>query len=93
MILMYSNEVIWLFITLVLKFLGPFSYSLAQQLRGLLFNFDWLVHKVECETLQLIIVIYRRDNFVHLHWGCNCTSIYRPLFYLFRSQQVIAYNM
>ena len=32
---------------------------------------------------QLLIVIYRRGNFVHHHWWC--TSIYRPLSYLFRS--------
>ena len=36
-----------------------FTYLLAQQLWGLLFNFDWMVHWVECLNVQPQSVIYR----------------------------------
>ena len=41
-------------------FIIRFFYSLAQQLRELLVNFYWL----NVLTFQLIIAIYRKDNFV-----------------------------
>ena len=33
------------------SFIITFYYSLAQQLSGLLLNFDWLGHKVECPNV------------------------------------------
>ena len=57
-----------------------FSYSLAYQLQGLLLNCEFL--KLSVQTLQPLIVIFRRGNFLYNHWGC--TSIYRQLSYPFR---------
>ena len=42
----------------------------------------WFI-KSSVKTFQLIIVMYRRGNFVYHH--LECTSIYRPLSYPFRS--------
>ena len=60
------------------SFIITFSYALTRQLWEHLLNFDWLVN----QTFQPI-VIYRRGNFVYHHR--ECTSIYRPLSYPFRS--------
>ena len=51
------------------SFIIIFSYSVFQQLWELLLNFECV------KTFQLLIVIYRRNNFV------NKSSIYRPLSY------------
>ena len=59
-----------------------FSYTLAYQLCGLLLNFAWLVYL----TFQPPIVIFRRANFVYHQW--ECTWIFRPLSYPFRSVKV-----
>ena len=61
------------------SFITMFLYSLAQQLWGITLKFDWLVYRV----YKLLIVIYRRGNFVYHHWGG--TSIYRPLYNPFTS--------
>ena len=34
------------------SFILTFSYRLAQQIWGLLMNFDWLVHKAECPNVS-----------------------------------------
>ena len=44
-----------------------FSYSLAQQHWGLLLNLFWFIKK-SVQTLQPLIVIYRRGNFEYHHW-------------------------
>ena len=36
------------------SFIVKFSYLLAQQLWGLLLNFDWLVYEVECPNVSTI---------------------------------------
>ena len=50
-------------------------------------NFYWIVIgwfiKLSVQTFQPLIVINRRDNFVYHYW--ECTSIYLPLSYPFRS--------
>ena len=52
---------------------------------GLLFNLiSWFIRLI-VQTFQLVIVIYRRYIFVY-HY-CECTLIYRPLSYPFRSMQ------
>ena len=43
---------------------------------------DWFI-KLSVQTFQLLILIYRRFNFVFHHW--RCTLICRPLSYPFRS--------
>ena len=59
-------------------FILLFSYSLAQQIWGLLLNFDWFVD-------WPLVVIYRWGNFVYHHLGC--TSIYP-----FRSRWLITFS-
>ena len=50
---------------------------------GILLHFlNWFI-KLSGQTFQPLILIYRRGNFVYHHW--ECTSIYRPLSYPFRS--------
>ena len=57
-----------------------FSFSLAQQLWGLLLNFDWLVHQVECTNVSTFNC---KVHYVYHHWGC--TLINRTLSYHSRS--------
>ena len=45
-------------------------------------NFDWFM-KLIVHMFQLLKIIYTRGNFLYHNWGF--TSIYRPLFYPFRS--------
>ena len=40
---------------------------------------------------QPLILIYRKDNFMYHHW--DCTSIYWPLSYPFRSLQITTYDL
>ena len=47
-----------------------------------LLNFG-LLFKLSHQTFQPLIVIYITGHFVYHHW--NCSSIYRPLSYPFRS--------
>ncbi len=77
-----------LFITLVPKVI-TFSYSFLYQLWGLIFNFDWLVNKVEYPNFTTINCNLKRGNFLFLHWGY--ISTYRPLSYPFRSLQIFKY--
>ena len=61
---------------------SPKFYNYIFLLAGLTFlgtilNFDWF--SLFYLVFQLLIVNYRRDNFVYHHWGC--TSIYRSLSY------------
>ena len=46
-----------------------FSYSNAQQPRGVLLNFDWFVHLVECPKVSTTNCILQTGNFVYHHWG------------------------
>ena len=60
-----------------------FSYSLVQQLWGLLLILiGWFI-KLSCQMFQPLIVIYRRGNFVY--HDCGSTKIYQTLSYPFRS--------
>ena len=36
---------------------------------GTLIDFNWLVNKINVQTVQPLIVIFKRDNFVNYHWG------------------------
>ena len=49
------------------SFIKTNLYSLAQQLWGLLLNFDCLIH-LGIQTLQPLIVIYTRGNLMYHHW-------------------------
>ena len=73
---------IGLFITLVPKSLIlTLPYSLCLTTLGKIL-IGWFI-KLRVQTFQLLIVIYRKGNFVYHHW--RCTSIYRPVSYTFRS--------
>ena len=65
-----------LFITLIPKLLK------IRFLIRWLNNFGDLI-KFSVQTFQPLILIYRRGNFMHHHWGC--TPIYPSLCYPFRS--------
>ena len=67
-----------LFITLVPKVFLFFNLTTL----GLLILIGWLI-KLSVPTVQPLIMIYKRDNFVCHHWGC--TTIYEPSPYPFRS--------
>ena len=56
------------------------SYNIPMEPWRLLLIFNWLVHLGQ--TFKTLIVILKSGNFVYHHW--ECTSIYRPLSYLFR---------
>ena len=60
-----------------------FSYLLGQQLRYFYWILIGLFIKLNVQSFEPIIVIYRRDNYINNHWGC--TSMYQPLAYPFRS--------
>ena len=60
-----------------------FSYSLVYQLWGLLLNWIGWSIQLSVQAFQLLIVSYKRGNFVNHH--LSCTSIYWPLSYPFRS--------
>ena len=53
-------------------------------------DFYWIVNgwfiKLWVKTLQPLIVMYRKGNFVYHHWGC--ISIYWLLSYTFRSLNI-----
>ncbi len=66
------------------SFIITFSYLLASQLWGRLFNFNRLVHWVECPHVSTIIVIYSRDNFVQHNW--ECIFIYWPCSYPWKNE-------
>ena len=48
-----------------------FSYLLAYQPWGLLLNFDWLVHLVDCPNVTTTICNLQKKNFVYHHRGCT----------------------
>ncbi len=73
------------------SFIITFFYSLTWQLWELWWILiGWFI-KLSLQTSQQIIVIYRRDNFVYHH--SECTSIYRPLCYPFRSLSRLSPNL
>ena len=66
------------------SFILTISYSLAEQRSGLKLNLiGWFIN-LSVQTFQPPNVIYRRGNFMYLHWGY--TSICRLLSYPFRSK-------
>ena len=72
-----------LFIALVPKFYNNLFLIVGLTTLRTLMNFDWLVNKINVQTVQPLIVIFKRDNFVNYH--CVWTSIHVPLSYPFRS--------
>ena len=58
------------------SFIITILIGLLNNFLGLILNFDWLIHIVECSNVSTI-EIYRRGNFVYHHLGC--TSINWPL--------------
>ena len=59
------------------------SLSVGLTTLGTLVNFDWLIHLVECSNVSTTYFNLQKENFVYNH--LECTSIYRPLSYPFKS--------
>ena len=85
----YIDDMIFLvmtstyFMSILQIFIIMLSTSLASQLWGLYWILIGWFLKLSVPPFQLLILIYRRGNFVDHHWGC--TSIYLSLSFPFRS--------